>query len=60
MDDCSGMSISADSPSGETLNQGTLALFLRRQFEFPFGINIVQFSIFFSIFNFQFEGMEEL
>ena len=38
------MSISADSPSDETLNRGTLALLLRRQYEFPFGI--VQFSIF--------------
>ena len=32
----SGMSISADSPSDETLNQGPLALLLRRQYEFPF------------------------
>ena len=47
MDDSSGMSISADSPSGETLNWGPLALLLRRQYEFPFGIDIVQFSIFF-------------
>ena len=30
----------------ETLNRGPLALLLRRQYEFPFGINIVQFSIF--------------
>ena len=43
------MSISADSPSDETLNRGPLALLLRRQYEFPFGINIVQFSIFFYI-----------
>ena len=49
MGDRSGMSISADSPSDETLNRGPLALLLRRQYEFPFGINIVQFSI----FNFQ-------
>ena len=42
--DRSGMSISADSPSDETLNRGPLALLLRRQYEFPFGINIVQFS----------------
>ena len=41
-----GMSISADSPSNETLNRGPLALLLRRQYEFPFGINIVQFSFF--------------
>ena len=40
------MSISADSPSDETLNRGLLALLLRRQYEFPFGINIMQFSIF--------------
>ena len=50
MGDRSGrpMSISADSPSGETLNRGSLALLLRRQCEFPFEINrpIVQFSIF--------------
>ena len=32
--------------SDETLNRGPLALLLRRQYEFPFGINIVQFSIF--------------
>ena len=49
MGDRSGMSISADSPSDETLNQGSLALLLRRQYEFPFGINIVQFSIFFNL-----------
>ena len=40
-------SLSADSPSDETLNRGPLALLLRRQYEFPFGINIVQFSFFF-------------
>ena len=28
--------------SDETLNRGSLALLLRRQYEFPFGINIVQ------------------
>ena len=49
----SGISISADSPSDETLNRGPLALLLRQQYEFPFGINIVQFSFFF-FFNFQF------
>ena len=48
MGDRIGVSISADSPSDETLNRGPLALLLRRQYEFPFGINIVQFSIFFS------------
>ena len=46
MGDRSGMSISADSPSDDTLNQGPLALLLHRQYEFPFGINKVQFSIF--------------
>ena len=46
MGDHSGMSTSADSPSDETLNLGPLALLLRRQYEFPFGINIVQFSVF--------------
>ena len=44
MGDRSGMSISTDSPSDETLNRGPLAL----QYEFPFGINIVQFSFFFT------------
>ena len=43
MCDRSSMSISADSPLDETLNQlGPLALLLRRQYEFPF----VQFSFF--------------
>ena len=46
MGDRSGMPISADSPSDETLNQGPLALILHRQYEFPFGINIVQILIF--------------
>ena len=41
MGDCSGMSISVDSPSDETLNRGPLALLLWRQYEFPFGIDIV-------------------
>ena len=45
MDDRIGMSISADSPLDETLNRGPLALLLQRQYEIPFGINIVQFSI---------------
>ena len=45
MDDRSSMSISVDNPAGETLNRGLLALLSRRQYEFPFGINIVQFSI---------------
>ena len=48
MGDRCSMSISADSPSDETLNRGPLALLVRRQYEFPFGINIVQFSFFFS------------
>ena len=38
----SSMSISVDSSSNR---RGTLALLLRRLYEFPFGINIVQFSI---------------
>ena len=46
MGDRCGMSISADSSSDETLNRGPLALRSRRQYEFPFGINIVQFSFF--------------
>ena len=45
----SGMSISADSPSDMALNRGPLALLLRRHYEFSFGIDIVQFSFFFSI-----------
>ena len=48
MGDRCGMSISADSPSDETLNRGPLALLLQREYEFPFGINIVQFSFSFS------------
>ena len=40
------MSISADSPSDKTLNRGPLALLLRRHYEFPFGINFKQFTIF--------------
>ena len=47
MGDCISMSISVDSPSDETLNRGPLALLLWRQYKFPFGINIVKFSIFF-------------
>ena len=49
MGDCISMSISVDDPSNETLNQGHLALLLRRQNEFPLRIDIVQFSFFFSI-----------
>ena len=45
--DRSGMSIFADIPSDETLNRGPLALLLRRQYEFSFLINIVQFFNFF-------------
>ena len=37
------MSISADSPSDETLNRGPLAQLLWRQYEFAFGIIIVNF-----------------
>ena len=46
MGDRISMPISTDSPSDETLNRGPLALLLRRQYEFPFGIDIVQLSIF--------------
>ena len=46
MGDRCGVSISADIPLDETLSRGPMALLLRRQYEFPFGINIVQFSIF--------------
>ena len=38
-----------EDPSDETLNRGPLALLLRRQYEFPFGINKVQFSFSFSL-----------
>ena len=47
MGDRSSMLISADNPSDETLNQGPLALLLRQQYEFPYGINIVQYSFLF-------------
>ena len=40
------MPISVNSCSDETLNRGFLALLLRRQYEFPIWINIVQFSFF--------------
>ena len=43
------ISISGDNRSDETLKLMSLALLLRRKYEFPFGINLVQFSI----FNFQ-------
>ena len=49
MGDRSGMSISADSPSDETLTRYPLVLLLRRQYEFPFWINKVQFSFLFFI-----------
>ena len=49
MGDSIGVSISADSPSDETLNRGPLALLLRQQYELSFGIDIVQFSFFFSL-----------
>ena len=44
------MSISADSPLDEILNRGPLALLLQRQYEFPFGIIIVQLSIIIHLF----------
>ena len=46
MVDSIGMSLSVDSPSDETLNQGPLTLLLGRRYEFLFRINIVQFSFF--------------
>ena len=49
MGDRSIMSISGDSPSDETFNGGPLALLLLQQYQFPFGINIVQFSYFFQV-----------
>ena len=52
MGDRISMSISSDSPSDETLNGVPLALLLRWQYEFPFGINIVQFSFFFQPYSF--------
>ena len=57
MGDRSGMSISADSPSDETLNRGPLVLLLRWQYEFPFGINIVQFSFFSNFFTNFLQGL---
>ena len=54
MGDGISMSISVDSPSDETLNRGPLAP--RRQYEFPFGINTVQFSFFFFQFFFFFHS----
>ena len=54
MDDGISMSMSADSLSDETLNQGPLALLIRRQYEFSFWINRMQFSIFNFFFNAQF------
>ena len=47
MSDRISMSISVDSSSDETLNQGSLVLLLWQQYEFPFWINIAQFSFFF-------------
>ena len=41
----SNIGLFADSALDETLNRGPLALLMRQQYEFPFGINIVQFSI---------------
>ena len=46
MDDRINMSISVDSRLDETVNRGTLALLLRWQYEYPFGINRVHFSFF--------------
>ena len=52
MGDRISMSISGDSLSDETLNRGPLALLLMRQYEFPSGIDIVQFSFFFEFSSF--------
>ena len=41
MGDRISMSIYVDRPSNETLNQGPLVLLLRRQYEFPFGIDLL-------------------
>ena len=61
MGDRSGMSISADSSLDETLNRGPLALLLWRQFEFLYGIDIAQFSIFkFSVDRFKVVILQEL
>ena len=46
MGDRISMSISIDILSDETLNQGPLALLLRRHYEFPFGINFSAIFIF--------------
>ena len=46
MGDRISMSFSVDSSSDETLNRGPLALLLWRQYELPFKIIIVLFSIF--------------
>ena len=53
MSDGIRMSISGDSPSDVTLNWGPQSLLLRQQYEFPFQIDIVQFS--FSFFTVQSE-----
>ena len=47
MGDHISVSISLYSPLDETFNRGPLALLLRRQYEFPFRINIEQFFIIF-------------
>ena len=49
MGDRISLSIFVDSPSDETLNRCPLALLLRLQYELPFGINIVQISLFFNL-----------
>ena len=46
MGDYISMPISVDSPSDETLNRGTLALLLRRQYKFPFGISAIFFLLY--------------
>ena len=52
MGDRISMSISVDKSLNETLNRGSQALLLRRQYEFPFWINVVSFSYSFSVLGF--------
>ena len=42
MGDRISMSISVDSPLDKTFNRGPLAQLLRRQYGFPFGINVFE------------------
>ena len=60
MGDRSDMSIFADSPLDEILNRGPLALLLRRQYEFPFGIKYSAIFIFIFIFIFNIENKHDI